>query len=104
MLRLFRKRPIVVQAVLTSDIIKAVFAEFRKEGWEALPYWIKFAYDAGNLIIGSDHVDVLTPEGIMIAQSDDYIIRGIKGELYPCKPDILALSYDEIKGETPPRT
>lgn len=55
MLRLFRKRPIIVQAVLTSDVIEAIFVG---PGWEALPDWLKRAYDVDDLIIGNHHVDV----------------------------------------------
>jgi len=36
-----------------------------------------------------------TLEGKMVASKGDYIIRGIKGEYYPCKPDIFELSYEE---------
>ena len=32
----------------------------------------------------------------MVAQVGDYIIRGVKGELYPCKPDIFAATYDAV--------
>lgn len=47
-------------------------------------------------------VVVDTPEGLMTAQVGDWVIRGIKGELYPCKPDIFAESYDlaEVEPET----
>lgn len=32
----------------------------------------------------------------MIAQIDDFIIKGVKGEFYPCKPDIFAATYDPV--------
>lgn len=37
-----------------------------------------------------------TLEGIMRASVGDYIIKGIKGEYYPCKPDIFMLTYEEV--------
>lgn len=37
-----------------------------------------------------------TLEGIMIASIGDYIIRGISGEYYPCKPEIFKVTYDEV--------
>ena len=37
-----------------------------------------------------------TPEGDHIALHSDYIIKGIKGETYPCKPDIFAQTYEEV--------
>ncbi len=44
------------------------------------------------------HMAIETLEGIMIARVGDYIIRGIKGEVYPCKPDIFEMTY-EVENE-----
>lgn len=38
---------------------------------------------------------IKTLEGEMIAKKNDYIIKGIKGEFYPCKPDIFEASYEK---------
>lgn len=43
-------------------------------------------------------IRVHTLEGTMIADKGDYIIKGLGGEFYPCKPDIFNQSYSEIKG------
>jgi hypothetical protein len=40
---------------------------------------------------------IKTPEGLMKGSFGDYIIKGVKGEIYPCKPDIFELSYEPIK-------
>lgn len=40
--------------------------------------------------------DVKTPEGTMHGNAGDYLIRGIKGEWYPCKPDIFAETYEFV--------
>ena len=37
-----------------------------------------------------------TLEGTMTAQLGDYIIRGVNGEFYPCKPDIFEKTYEEV--------
>jgi hypothetical protein len=39
---------------------------------------------------------IRTLEGEMRADVDDWIIKGVKGELYPCKPDIFAATYDPV--------
>jgi len=39
-------------------------------------------------------LDIPTLEGVMHASPGDWIIRGIQGELYPCKPDIFAATYE----------
>jgi hypothetical protein len=42
-------------------------------------------------------VSITAPEGVMRAEPDDWIIHGIKGELYPCKPDIFAATYEPVE-------
>jgi len=44
---------------------------------------------------GSEFV-VATLEGVMTGQLGDWLIRGVKGELYPCKPDIFAATYEPV--------
>lgn len=45
------------------------------------------------------HIAIDTLEGTMRALPGDYIIRGVQGEFYPCKPDIFAATYDEVAAE-----
>ena len=52
---------------------------------------VTFAFHEGELAIK-------TLEGVMIANVGDWIIRGVQGELYPCKPDIFALTYEPAEG------
>jgi hypothetical protein len=40
-----------------------------------------------------------TPEGWHIVCPGDYIIKGIKGEFYPCKPDIFEMTYEKVDAE-----
>lgn len=42
-----------------------------------------------------------TLEGVMLAVQNDFVIRGIKGELYPCKPDIFEMTYEPVTDATP---
>lgn len=42
---------------------------------------------------------IRTPEGEMDASLGDYIIRGVKDELYPCKPDVFEATYEEVRDE-----
>ena len=46
-----------------------------------------------------DKIGILIPtlEGVMIGAENDWIIKGIKGEFYPCKPDIFEATYEEVK-------
>lgn len=44
-----------------------------------------------------EHLRIHTLEGTMNAEVGDYVIKGIKGEFYPCKPDIFHNSYEEVE-------
>lgn len=48
--------------------------------------------------VKGQYVDIGTLEGLMVASPGDWIIKGVKGEFYPCKPDIFALTYSEGDG------
>ncbi len=81
----FRKNPVVIEAVqFTGDNAAAVAAWAGKGGEWGLPP------DATR----KPAFVIPTLEGPMVASSGDWIIRGIKGEFYPCKPDIFAATYD----------
>jgi hypothetical protein len=51
-----------------------------------------FSYERNKMVV----LAVSTLEGPMTATIGDYIIKGIKDEFYPCKPDIFLLTYDQI--------
>ena len=86
----FRKKPVVIEAEKVIDLIRA------KNSTMAMPMWAEEAKHDGVLEIYSCTVDVITLEGTMTGELDDWIIRGVKGELYPCKPDIFAATYDPV--------
>lgn len=45
------------------------------------------------------HLSIFTLEGTHRADVGDYVIKGIKGEFYPCKPDIFEMTYDEVSDD-----
>ena len=53
-------------------------------------------YEKGNIVIEHNKLNIKTLEGVMTASLGDYIIKGIKGEIYPCKPDIFAETYEAL--------
>ena len=81
----FRKKPIVIDAI-----------QLTQENFRGL---IDIAFTDSNLKnIGNDDVGfyvlISTLEGDMKARWNDWIIRGVNGELYPCKPDIFEKTYE----------
>lgn len=87
----YRKKPVVIEAMLTKLLI-----QHATNDWGRLPEWMKKAYDEGNIVFLPDAIRIRTLEGTMTAEPDDMVIRGVKGELYPCKPDIFAATYDVV--------
>lgn len=87
----YRKRPIEIQAIRASEALRCA-----RHDWYQLPDWIVQAYDACDLLFLSDQIEIKTLEGTMTARRDDWIICGIKGELYPCRDDIFRETYEAV--------
>ncbi len=83
----YRKKPIVIQAVQFQDT-----AESLVEISEFAPGDIVVSYKDKEL----PHLKIETLEGTMQALPGDWIIKGVKGEFYPCKPDIFAATYEAV--------
>lgn len=92
----FIKKPVVIEAIqLTPELFwechdnedKYVFDRFRFSGQCHPP--------SRRIDIAYFHIKTL--EGTMKAELGDWIIKGIKGEFYPCKPDIFEATYDVVK-------
>jgi hypothetical protein len=78
----FRKKPVVIDAVIWTGSNTEEVSDFCKGG-------LKFS--AGDTHLG---LTIPTLEGDHQANPGDYIIRGVKGEYYPCKPDIFVMTYE----------
>jgi hypothetical protein len=87
----YRKKPVIIEAWPTRDIINAA-----ANNWSGLPKAIVDAYERGDVIFLPDAVVINTLEGKHRADLADFIICGVAGELYPCKPDIFAATYEEV--------
>ena len=86
----FRKKPVVIEAMLyTVGACRAIhdWIEVEHEDTDGMD-------DADVEELCSAGIEIVTLEGAMIAEVGDWIIRGVKGEFYPCKPDIFAATYD----------
>ena len=103
----YRKKPVVIEAVrwrgYNSNLDTAEAPE-----WEPLPDWLpkplpkcKWGQNSrcpaqpGEILRDGEFIYIGTLEGEMCAAPGDWIIRGVKGEIYPCKPDIFATTYEK---------
>lgn len=84
MIRRFRKKPVVIEAMLWDG--------GQKSAYEIVD-WSK---DAVTLNPSKRELLVKTLEGTLHISTGDYVIKGVQGELYPCKPDIFNATYEEV--------
>jgi hypothetical protein len=89
----FRKKPVVINAWRVNKLIDCAKSE-----WKKLPETIIEGYENGKFIFLPGAIEIFTLEGRMMADKDDWLIKGVKGEFYPCKPDIFEATYDEVQG------
>lgn len=82
----FRKKPVEVEAFqITREWLDAIEKYHLKDG----------------VYPQSDYVIVKTLEGNMRGEIGDWIIKGVAGELYPCKPDIFKKTYEPVQPPLP---
>ena len=78
---------------------------FKGEGdvwFEGLPIYCQMGdYRKKPIVVQAVRIpyefEVQTLEGTMKGNPNDYLIRGVKGELYPCKPDVFSETYEEVE-------
>ena len=79
----YRKKPVVIDAVQWTGQNSEELSEFMNRDFEQKSYYAV----------------IKTLEGNMLASKGDFIIKGVQGEFYPCKPDIFEQTY-ELVGDT----
>jgi hypothetical protein len=92
----FRKKPVVIEAVQLTWYNWNEICEFCDVGRLSENHPEGFNPNGDSNIIG---LRIPTLEGVMEAKQDDWIIKGVKGELYPCKPDIFKETYEQVNDE-----
>lgn len=88
MVKFYRKKPVVIQAVQWKG-------DNRKDIWD----FCTLAYFNTDFESGDLKLLVQTLEGPMEASVGDFIIKGVNGEFYPCKPDIFEKTYESVTNE-----
>ncbi len=93
-----RKKPVVVEAIQWKGNNLLELREF--VGKELIENYIDLRYPETNGITKQlDGIEIHTLEGNHMVTPGDYIIKGIKGEFYPCKPDIFEKTYEVLEDE-----
>ncbi len=95
----YRKKPVTIEAVkfLGFDSGGAAIFDYDSNG-QGEPGWCWGNWQNGNISYSDKGGLVIkTLEGDHFASIGDYIIQGIKGEIYPCKPDIFEMTYEKVE-------
>jgi len=84
----YRKKPVVIEA-----------RQLTKESFFDILEWLgKDKYSFWTTDTPS-YISINTLEGVMRASLNDFIIKGVQGEFYPCKPDIFEQTYEALTNE-----
>ncbi len=78
----YRKKPVIIEAIRWNGTITPDVTRF---------------FGSKRIVTQGRYLLIRTLEGIMKANPGDYVIRGVKGELYPCKLDIFNQTYEKIE-------
>lgn len=87
----YRKKPVEIEAMQWDGSMTST---------DDVTFWCGGEYDyivkPSDPTDQSEWINIPTLEGVMRASVGDWIIRGVKGEFYPCKPDIFAATYEAV--------
>lgn len=92
MIKKYKKRPVIVEAIKwTGNNLQEVidFAGRHKSAKD----WPMEEFEK---VVNEQGLKIFSLEGSMISEIGDFIIKGIKGEIYSCKPDIFKKTYEEL--------
>ena len=85
-----KKRTVVIEAVQLTR-------RHPEEAKKFVPMDVIGEYNSGEFAEDACYLEIKTLEGVMTANENDFIIKGVKGEFYPCKPDIFETTYEKVE-------
>lgn len=108
----YRKKPVEIEAIQFTGIVDTGFMGLMGPAFSGeMPDWLVQAQRPQGYAIGRGEwtydpkllggvLQIGTLEGVHTASPNDFIIKGVNGEIYPCKPDIFKKTYVEVVTET----
>ena len=92
---LYRKKPVVIEAIQWTGRNDKEIEDFVGDSfYDYADNCVKYLPDSEQY--KSKMMGIKTLEGIMYASVNDYIIKGVDGEFYPCKPEIFEKTYEQV--------
>lgn len=92
----FRKKPVVIEAIQLTRLSAVKVYEWVHDCEAIKTDMDLYRWDDYLSIIERKGMKIPTLEGEMTASMGDYIIKGVQGEFYPCKPDIFETTYENV--------
>ncbi len=92
----YRKKPVVIEAHRLDSATLFEIMRWIDDGGGRANNW-SWDSEESTMPYPERHFFIETLEGDMKAEDGDYIIKGVKGEFYPCKPDIFEMTYERIE-------
>ena len=97
MIKKYIKKPVEIEAIqLKEDNIIEVFDFLDGANYKETKSTEELE-DFNQRMLKQGYIEIETLEGIMKVSFGDYIIKGVKEEFYPCKPDIFQATYEEVR-------
>jgi|ERR1017187_3805461 hypothetical protein len=93
----YRKRPVIIDAVLIADLAHDDQPAWAADAWCNVGLQAAVAGEWWSWSFKDGGIDIHTREGTMHGADTDYLIKGVAGELYPCKPDIFLATYEAVE-------
>lgn len=89
----YRKRPVIVEAIQFNDqsSINRMCNVWQKEFMNVADF---------DVDEEKENFFIETLEDVFVVSLNDYVIKGVKGEFYPCKPDIFEMTYEKVEEKT----
>jgi hypothetical protein len=92
----FRKKPVVIEAVQFTGGDQSADKVIAWAIERGVGPGMKYIRDPRHVLGPANTIDIPTLENVTTASPGDWIIKGIKGEFYPCKPDIFEATYEVV--------
>jgi hypothetical protein len=97
----FKKKPVVIQAMQLRWDTWGEICDFVPKPWFKKGVYLDDKGEVttdtnGRIGLMLNTLESNQVTGALIAQQDDWIIKGVQGEFYPCKPDIFAATYEAV--------
>ena len=97
MIKKYIKKPLEIEAIqLKENNIIEVFDFLDGANYKETRS-VEELKDFSQWVLKQGYIEINTLKGIMKVSFGDYIIKGVKGEFYPCKPDIFQATYKEVR-------